>query len=122
MENILNRKFSADIPQHKVLTDITEFKYGNNKKIYMCVILDLYDRSILSYSLSKKADTKLVLEVLQNRFNKRVGHKRILHTDRGSPFTSLEYRKSLENLGIIHSMSRVGKLLIMGQWKSSLEI
>ena len=64
-ENILNRKFSADIPQHKVLTDITEFKYGKDKKIYMCAALDLYDRSILSYSLSEKADTKLVLEVLR---------------------------------------------------------
>lgn len=76
-ENILNREFSADIPQCKVLTDITEFKYGNDKKIYMCAALDLYDRSILSYSLSEKADTKLVLEVLQNSFNKPVGHKKI---------------------------------------------
>lgn len=80
----------------------------------MCAALDLYDRSILSYSLSEKADTKLVLEVLQNSFNKPVGHKKILHTDRGSQFTSLEYRKTLENLGITHSMSRVGKCIDNG--------
>ncbi len=48
-----------NIPQHKVLTDITEFKYGKNKKIYMCAALDLYDRSILSYSLSEKPNTNL---------------------------------------------------------------
>ena len=71
-ENILNRKFSVDTPQHKVLTDISEFKYGKDKKIYMCATLDLYDKSILSYSLSKKSDTKLVLEVLQNSFTKTV--------------------------------------------------
>lgn len=113
-ENILNREFSADTPQHKVLTDITEFKYGKDKKIYMCAALDLYDRSILSYSLSEKPDTKLVLEVLQNSFSQNVSHNTILHTDRGSQFTSLEYRKVLKNLGITHSMSRVGKCIDNG--------
>ena len=113
-ENILNRKFSADIPQQKVLTDITEFKYGKDKKIYMCATLDLYDRSILSYSLSEKPNTKLVLEVLQNSFSKTVNHNTILHTDRGSQFTSSEYKKTLENLGITHSMSRVGKCIDNG--------
>ncbi len=88
-ENILNREFSADTPQHKVLTDITEFKYGKDKKIYMCAALDLYDRSILSYSLSEKPDTKLVLEVLQNSFRQNVSHNTILHSDRGSQFNSL---------------------------------
>lgn len=114
VENILNREFSANIPQHKVLTDITEFKYGKDKKIYMYATLDLYDRSILSYSLSEKPDTKLVLEVLQNSFNKPIIHKAILHTDRVSQFTSLEYKKTLEDLGIIHSMSRVGKCIDNG--------
>lgn len=111
-ENILNRKFSTDIPQHKVLTDITEFKYGKDKKIYMCATLDLYDRSILSYSLSEKADTKLVLEVLRNSFNKNINHNSILHTDRGSQFTSLQYKKALKNLGITYSMLRAGKCII----------
>ena len=59
-----------NIPQHKVLTDITEFKYGKNKKIYMCAALNLYDRSILSYSLSEKPNTNLnnykALEELKN--------------------------------------------------------
>lgn len=113
-ENILNREFSADIPQHKVLTDITEFKYGKDKKIYMCATLDLHDRSILSYSLSEKSDTKLVLEVLQNSFSKTVSNNTILHTDRGRQFTSSEYKKALENLGITHSMSRVGKCIDNG--------
>ena len=113
-ENILNRKFSADIPQQKVLTDITEFKYGKDKKIYMCATLDLYDRSILSYSFSEKPNTNLVLEVLHNSFNKSINHKSILHTDRGSQFTSFEYKEALERLGITHSMSRVGKCIDNG--------
>ena len=53
-------------PQSKVLTDITEFK-----KIYLCATLDLHDKSILSYSLSDKANTKLVLEIWRNSFPQR---------------------------------------------------
>ena len=64
----------------------------------------------MSYSLSEKADTKLVLEVLRN-FNKNINDNTILHTDRGSQFTSSEYKKALENLGITHSMSRAGKCI-----------
>lgn len=113
-ENILNRNFSAENPQQKVLTDITEFKYGKDKKIYLCATLDLYDRSILSYSFSNKADTKLVLEVLNNSFDSNLNTKRILHSDRGSQFRSLEYRSALEKLNITHSMSRVGKCIDNG--------
>ena len=113
-ENILNREFTALAPQSKVLTDITEFKYGKDKKIYLCATLDLYDKSILSYSLSDKANTKLVLEVLRNSFSSKKRRKTILHSDRGKQFTSLEYKQALEKLGIIHSMSRVGKCIDNG--------
>lgn len=113
-ENILNREFTALAPQSKVLTDITEFKYGKDKKIYLCATLDLYDKSILSYSLSDKANTKLVLEVLINSFSSKKRRKTILHSDRGKQFTSLEYKQALEKLGIIHSMSRVGRCIDNG--------
>lgn len=113
-ENILNREFSAEISQQKVLTDITEFKYGINEKIYMCATLDLYDKSILSYSLSNKANTELVLKVLENSYTKMIPKNAVLHSDRGTQFTSLEYKEALEKLGITHSMSRVGKCIDNG--------
>ena len=69
------------------------------------------DKSFLSFSLSKKADTKLVLEVLRNSFNKNINRNTILHTDRGSQFTSSEYKKALENLKITHSISRLSKYI-----------
>lgn len=112
--NIKVGEFMAENPQQKVLTDITEFKYGKDKKIYLCATLDLYDRSILSYSFSNKADTKLVLEVLNNSFDSNLTTKRILHSDRGSQFRSLEYKSALEKLNITHSMSRVGKCIDNG--------
>ncbi|MGL4998295.1 IS3 family transposase [Cetobacterium sp.] len=113
-ENILNREFSADVAEQKILTDITEFKYGVDKKIYMCTTFDLYDKSILSYSLSNKANTELVLRVLENSYTKEIPENAVLHSDRGSQFTSLEYKEALERLGVTHSMSRVGKCIDNG--------
>lgn len=113
VENILNREFHSNKPKQKVLTDITEFKYGNSK-IYMCATFDLFDKSILSYELSDRANTDLVIKTLKNSYNKAIDLERLLHSDRGSQFTSLEYKKALKELGITHSMSRVGKCIDNG--------
>ncbi|WGU96324.1 IS3 family transposase [Paenibacillus dendritiformis] len=48
-ENVQNRKFTADTPNEKWVTDVTEFKYGNGQKAYLSAILDLHDKSIVSY-------------------------------------------------------------------------
>lgn len=113
-ENILGRKFSADSPKKKILTDITELKYGQNSKVYLCATFDLFDNSILSYSMSEKADTKLVLEVLRNTYKTGDNFSTILHSDRGAQFTSLEYKNALKEVGITHSMSRAGKCIDNG--------
>lgn len=113
-ENILNREFSSTVPKQKILTDITEFKYGIDKKIYMCATFDLYDKSILSYSISSKANTELVIKVLENSYIKGVPENALLHSDRGTQFTSLEYKQTLDKLKVTHSMSRVGKCIDNG--------
>ena len=74
-ENILNREFIAQKPLEKVLTDITEFKYGAGKKVCMCTTLDLYNRSILSYSISTRATLELALETLRIVIEKKVMKK-----------------------------------------------
>lgn len=58
----------------------------------MYATLDLYDRFILAYSFSKKSNTKLVVEVLQNSFPKTLSHNTILHINRRNQFTSSEYK------------------------------
>jgi len=59
-ENLLNRKFHADAPNEKWLTDVTEFKYGNGQKAYLSAILDLHDKSIVSYVLWRSNNNPLV--------------------------------------------------------------
>ncbi len=48
-ENVLNRNFQAEEPNEKWVTDVTEFKYGTGQKAYLSAILDLHDKSIVSY-------------------------------------------------------------------------
>ncbi|HGS9247056.1 IS3 family transposase, partial [Clostridioides difficile] len=67
-ENVLNRKFSADKTSQKWLTDVTEFKLTNGTKAYLSAILDLGDRSIVSYVIGKSNNNNLVFET----FNKAI--------------------------------------------------
>jgi transposase InsO family protein len=113
-ENILNREFSADFPKQKILTDITEFKYGKDSKVYLCATFDLFDNSIVSYSMSDRADTQLVLQVLGNTYKQDNNKEMLLHSDRGSQFTSKDYVAALKEAGITHSMSRAGKCIDNG--------
>ena len=63
-ENILNREFTAEKPNEKWVTDVTEFKYGSSKKAYLSAILDLYDGSIVSYVLGHSNNNQLVFDTL----------------------------------------------------------
>ncbi|MEK8129457.1 IS3 family transposase [Paenibacillus filicis] len=59
-ENVLNRQFQAETPNEKWLTDVTELKYGNGQKAYLSAILDLHDKSIISYVLGHSNNNPLV--------------------------------------------------------------
>lgn len=66
-ENVLNREFHADAPNEKWLTDVTEFKWYEDKevhKIYLSAILDLYDKRIVSYVIGDRNNNPLVFETL----------------------------------------------------------
>lgn len=67
-ENVLNRKFQADKPNQKWLTDVTEFKLTNGQKGYLSAILDLGDKSIVSYILGHANNNQLVFARVRGRF------------------------------------------------------
>ena len=62
-ENLLNRNFSAEKPDEKWLTDVTEFKC-DGQKLYLSPILDLYNREIRSYHLSRRPNSEMVATML----------------------------------------------------------
>ncbi|MGM1048826.1 MAG: IS3 family transposase [Bacillota bacterium] len=110
-ENVLNRKFTADAPNEKWVTDVTEFKYGNGKKAYLSAILDLHDKSIVSYIFGRSNNNPLVFQTLKLALQEAPGGKPMLHSDRGYQYTSLDFKKILDDNEMTQSMSRVGRCI-----------
>jgi transposase InsO family protein len=117
-ENILNREFTANKPNEKWLTDVTEFKwYDENKdkhKVYLSAILDLYDRRIVSYVISDRNDNSLVFTTFDQAIAANPGATPLCHSDRGFQYTNRTFHTQLENAGMIQSMSRVAKCIDNG--------
>ena len=110
-ENTLNREFTACRPNEKWLTDVTEVQYGEGRKAYLSAILDLYGRNIVSFSVSRKNDTALVLDTFEQAFSQCHDDRPLVHSDRGTQYTSRAFRKRMEQERISQSMSRPGKCL-----------
>lgn len=114
-ENVLSRDFNATKPNEKWVTDVTEFKIkGIKQKLYLCVILDLYDRTVVAYYISTRNDNNLVFKTYELAISLNPGAKPILHSDRGFQFTSKVFQAKLKDAGITQSMSRVGKCIDNG--------
>ena len=107
-EDLVNRDFGSDTPGTKWFTDITEFACMDGKT-YLCGILDAFDSGLLGFSVENHMRAELCASALMNAAN-RYGHEPgcIIHSDRGSQFTSNLFRGVLENQGFRQSMGRTG--------------
>lgn len=88
-ENVLNRKFTAEKPNQKWCTDITELRYGNGRKAYLSAIIDRYDHSIVSWKLGHSNNNLLVMNIVKKAMRKNPGVKPLLHSDRGFQYNLL---------------------------------
>jgi len=106
--NLVKRKFSTNAENKIWTTDITYLIF-NGKRAYLSTILDLYDRKIVAYKISKFNDVKLVIDTLNEAIAKRKDvHGLIIHSDQGYQYTSYEYKAICESNSIQISMSRKG--------------
>jgi len=106
--NILNRQFTASKPNQKWVSDITYLRVDNTWQ-YLCVIIDLYSRKVIAWKLRTHMHTSLVIDTLTQALSNRTFTNLkdlILHSDRGSQYTSLEFTHYLNSKNIIHSLSR----------------
>ena len=106
--NLLNRDFSATKPNQKWVTDIS---YIPTKQgfLYLSVIRDLYDNSIIAYKTSTQQNINLVLNTIRAAKKKeKVTTELQLHSDQGFQYTSQAYFKLIQSYGITPSMSRRG--------------
>ena len=107
-KNILEQNFKTEEKDQVWVGDITYIKTVIGW-VYLAVVMDLYNREVIGYAISKKIDAELVKRALGNALGKR-GRKKglIFHSDRGSQYASKGYQKMLEENGITGSMSRGG--------------
>ena len=106
--NLLNRDFKADRPNQKWVTDISYIKTMQGT-LYLSVIRDLYDNSIVAYKTGTEQNVNLVLSTISAAKKKeKVTAEVQLHSDQGFQYTSHSYFKLTQSYGIIPSMSRKG--------------
>ena len=114
-ENKLKRNFNADIPNEKWTTDVTEFKIpDSNKKLYLSAILDLYDRTPVSYVVSTRNDNNLVFKTFDKAIEQNPDATPLFHSDRGFQYTNKVFQMKLVEQGMEQSMSRVGHCIDNG--------
>ena len=114
-ENLLNRNFEALATNTKWLTDVTEFKViGTQKKVYLNAIIDLYDKSIVSYVIGFSNNNQLVFNTFDKAMEANPGAKPLFHSDRGYQYTSKIFKAKLDAIEATQSMSRVGKCIDNG--------
>ena len=109
-ENLLNRQFRADRPNAKWVTDIS-YIHTREGVLYLSMIRDLYDNSIVAYKVASRQTVSLVLDTIRlamKKEKKRVAAELQLHSDQGFQYTTQAYFKLTQSYGITPSMSRKG--------------
>jgi putative transposase len=108
-DNKLDRDFTAEAPNRKWVTDITYLRTAVGW-VYLAVVIDLFSRKAIGWSISASLATELVSDALRRAIEtRRPDGKRLLHhSDRGCQYTSDAYQRTLRTLGIECSMSRSG--------------
>ena len=106
--NILDRRFTADAPNEKWVTDITEFKLFG-EKLYLSPVLDLFNGEIITYTIGSRPTYSLVSEMLEKALDRLPEeHKLLMHSVQGWHYQMRQYRHALESRNIVQSMSRKG--------------
>lgn len=104
----LQRDFTADKPLLKCVTDITEVKTADGK-LYVSAALDCFDNAILGLSMADNMKAGLCVSTLRSAMMSHPGLRgAIIHSDRGSQYTSEEYRRAVAKYGIVQSMNSAG--------------
>jgi putative transposase len=124
-ENLLQQDFTAERPNQRWVADTTELLIDSGK-IYLAVVMDLYSRFVVGWSLSGHNDRHLVMAATQAALMRRdPDFGLVFHSDKGSTYASHEHRFLLDQYGVVCSMSGTGNCFDnapMESWFSTLKI
>lgn len=123
--NLLQQDFRVDRPNQKWVGDIT-YIATDEGWLYLAVVLDLYSRLVIGWSMSERMTSTLTCDALRMAlFRRQRPRGVIVHSDRGSQYCSHEYRSLLADNGLVSSMSAKGNCYdnaAMESWNHSLKV
>jgi putative transposase len=106
--NEIDRDFSAEQPNEKWVTDVTEFAVAG-KKVFLSPVMDLFNREIVAFKMDTRPSYKLVHSMLNSALRKLKPEDRpIVHSDQGWQYRMRAYQETLTERGLVQSMSRKG--------------
>ncbi|QDR67793.1 IS3 family transposase [Pseudomonas sp. BJP69] len=109
--NKMERKFTAEEPNRRWVTDVTEFKVAG-EKLYLSPVLDLFNGEIVAHQIDTSPHYPLVGQMLKQALSRLPeGARPMLHSDQGWQYQYYRYRNRLEEMGLEQSMSRKGNCL-----------
>jgi transposase InsO family protein len=107
-ENLIKQDFTATRPNEKWLTDITEVNCSDGK-LYVAPIFDCFDGAIVGLEMDDNMRKELYINAFEQACRRQNAYGVLLHSDRGSQFTSGDFRVALAKYGAIQSMSGTGR-------------
>ena len=108
-DDLVQRDFTASVPNECWLTDITEHATGREGKLYLCAVKDVWSNRIVGYAIDDRMKASLAVRALENAVMQRGNPVNVVvHSDRGSQFGSKKYRRALKRHNLLGSMGRVG--------------
>lgn len=123
--NLLQQNFAACRPNEKWVSDIT-YVWTEEGWLYLAVVMDLYSRMVVGWSMSERMTSNLVMDALQMAIWRRKRPRGvIIHSDRGSQYCSHDYQKLLAEYSFICSMSKRGDCYdnaSMESWNHSFKV
>jgi transposase InsO family protein len=107
-ENLIRRDFTSDAPNRKWLINITQIPCRDGK-LYIAPVLDCYNGEIVGLAMDDKMKKELCIRAFESACKPQSAGDMILHSDRGSQFTSTAFRKTLAKYEAVQSMSSTGR-------------
>ena len=106
-QNLLNLNFNPRLPNQVWASDITYIKTAAGF-VYLCVIMDLFARKIIAFRLAYQMDATLVTDTLKDAVAKRRPSTILFHSNRGSQYTSRQFRRMIDSMNFTQSFSNPG--------------
>ena len=107
-ENLIQRDFTAEDPNKKWLSDITEVPCSDGK-LYVAAVMDCCGGEIVGLTMDDNMRKELCIQAFESACKAQNAYGMVFHSDRGSQFTSYAFRASLARYGAVQSMSGTGR-------------